>query len=200
MPGSPSDPEGSSPTSERTSLLALFPAHMLVGAACGEVARGDSIKRSHAWLAGAAIAVLPDLDSVILLSLGYRAPTHGLYTHTLIAVAVIGILAWSIGGRRWGILAIAAYSSHLLVDLLRAGKTTSVYPLGPFSADALPPLAPLFPSVPFEWGESFGILPGLYGSQPLRQLLLQTLIGLALFLGAVIGAAVIKRLSRPARS
>jgi hypothetical protein len=173
---------------------------MLVGAACGEVVRGSAIPRSHAWMVGAVIAVLPDMDSVLLLSLGHSAATHGLYTHTLIAVGVVGVLGWIAGGWRWCVLGSAAYVSHLLVDLLRVGDSTSVYPFGPFHAESLAPLAPVFPSIPFEWGESLGPLPGLYGPQPLRQLLLQTLIGLALFLGAVIGAAVIKRSSRPARS
>jgi hypothetical protein len=173
---------------------------MLVGAACGELVRGSAIPRSRAWIAGAAIAVLPDVDSVLLLSLGHSAVTHGLFTHTLFAIVLVGGTAWLLAGARWGVLAAAAYGSHLIVDLLRVGDTTSVYPLGPFRAASLPPLAPLFPSIPFEWGESLGFLPGLYGPQPLRQLLLQTLIGLALFLGAVIGTAMIRRSSRPARS
>jgi membrane-bound metal-dependent hydrolase YbcI (DUF457 family) len=173
---------------------------MLVGAACGELVRGSAIPRSRAWIAGAAIAVLPDMDSVLLLSLGRPAATHGLYTHTLLAIVLVGGMAWLLAGARWGVLAATSYGSHLIVDLLRSGDTTSVYPFGPFRAESLTPLTPLFPSIPFEWGESLGPLPGLYGPEPLRQLLLQTLIGFALFLGTVIGTAVIRRSSRSTRS
>ena len=169
---------------------------MLVGAACGEVVRGKSIRRSHAWAAGAVIALLPDMDSIVLLSLGQSAAAHGFYTHTLLAVAVVTAVAWAVGGTRWGMLAGAAYASHLLVDLLRDGSTTSVFLLGPFLATAAPPLAPLFPTIPFEWGESFGPLPGLYGEQPLQRLLLQTLIGAAIFVAAIVARELIRSRSR----
>jgi inner membrane protein len=75
--------------------------------------------------ASAVLAMTPDLDII--------AGLHRLYTHSIAAVAVVGIVSWLVLRRRTtdavpltAVLA-AAYGSHAVLDLL--GKDTSA-PLG----------------------------------------------------------------------
>jgi membrane-bound metal-dependent hydrolase YbcI (DUF457 family) len=139
-------------------------------------------------LVGAFFGVLPDLDTAILFLHGAAAPNHGLYTHNLVALAAVTLLVGFAAGRDWGLVAGAAYASHLVADLLRDGATTSVHLLWPLSREPLAPLAPVFPTIPFDRPD--GVLT-LYGPEPLVMLVRQTLIGVGFFALAVgVGAAV----------
>lgn len=185
--------------------MALPPAHFLVGAGIGELTRGpDGLARWQVWAAGGLIALLPDTTTMVLFAMGERAGSHGMYTHTLLAVALVAAVGGVIGGWRWALLAGAAYGSHLLVDLLRAG-TASVYLLWPLSDQPAQGIYPLFPTVPFEAGGGIlGEAPGLYGSRPVETFVAQTLVGagffaVALFMGTVLRSSRDERSPRRSR-
>jgi hypothetical protein len=113
-----------------------------VGHAIGGLATAwfaESISRKSSWniplaVACAAIAMTPDLD----IPFG----VHRIYTHSVAAVAVVGLVSWLVLRRRtplatrFALIIAAAYSSHLLLDWL--GKDTSTPPglmaLWPFSS------------------------------------------------------------------
>ncbi len=113
-----------------------------VGHAVGGLATAwlaESITRKSPWtiplaVACAAIAMVPDLD--LLLGI------HRMYTHSVAAVAVVGLVSWLVLRRhtslatRFALIIAAAYLSHLLLDWL--GKDSSTPPglmaLWPFSA------------------------------------------------------------------
>jgi len=177
--------------------LALPPAHMLVGAACAELVRGPTIGRWRAWGVAALVAVLADVDSAARLWLGQGAASHGLFTHSAVAVLTVALAAGAIGGRRWALIVGAAYASHLLVDLLREGATTSVYLFWPLSTPALPPLAPVFPNIPFEADSGLWPPLELHGPRPLRAFFWQTSIGLGVLAAAVAGKQWLERRPRP---
>jgi membrane-bound metal-dependent hydrolase YbcI (DUF457 family) len=98
--------------------------------------------RSHTRVAlvGAALAVAPDFDLVL-------PGAHRTYTHSVGAVAVVGVLSWLVLRRRHdprdhprdaalvAVALAAAYASHLLLDWL--GSDPSIPPglaaLWPFS-------------------------------------------------------------------
>jgi membrane-bound metal-dependent hydrolase YbcI (DUF457 family) len=113
-----------------------------VGHAVGGLATAwfaESISRKSSWsvplaVACAAIAMAPDLD----IPFGI----HRTYTHSVAAVAAVGLLSWLVLRRRtplatrFALIIAAAYGSHLLLDWL--GKDNSTPPglmaLWPFSA------------------------------------------------------------------
>jgi hypothetical protein len=76
-------------------------------------------------VASAVLAVTPDLDII--------AGLHRVYTHSIAAVAAVGIVSWLVLRRRTAdavplaAVLTAAYGSHAVLDLL--GKDTSA-PLG----------------------------------------------------------------------
>ena len=181
--------------------MALPPLHVLIGAAAAEGVRSERVAPWKVWSVGAAVAVVPDVGTAFLLASGHGAAGHGLVSHTLVATAAVVGLAWWAAGRPWGLVAGSAYASHLLVDLLRAGSKTSVYLAWPFSTEPLAPIAPLFAVIPFEWEE--GLLPELYGPDPVGTLVQQTLVGLAVFVGVVAASFAVRgwrgRWRRPAR-
>jgi inner membrane protein len=88
-------------------------------------------------LAGAALAVIPDFD---LLIPGW----HRTYTHSVGAVAVVGVLSWLVLRRRYApgdavrfaAALMAAYASHLLLDWLGSDPSTppGLAALWPFSS------------------------------------------------------------------
>ena len=181
--------------------MALPPLHLLLGAAAAEGVRSERVAPWKAWSVGAVVAVVPDVGAAFLLASGHEAASHGLISHTLVVTAAVVGLAWWAAGRRWGLIAGSAYASHLLVDLLRAGSKTSVYLAWPFSTESLAPIAPLFAVIPFEWEE--GLLPELYGPDPVCTLIRQTFVGLAVFLVVAWASFVARRRfgrTRPARA
>ncbi len=180
--------------------MAFPPAHFLVGAGVGELLRSPArLSRGRAWVAGGLVALLPDLDTILRFALGAPAPNHGVYTHSLVAVMIVGACVWAFLGPRWALLAGAAYASHLVVDLLRAGRT-SVHLFWPFLSEPVPGLYPLFPTIPFEAGGGpLGLPPTLYGPSPLHRVLQQTLIGAAFFLLALAITAIHRRVGQPVR-
>jgi membrane-bound metal-dependent hydrolase YbcI (DUF457 family) len=186
------------PLSSGSHAMPLPPAHLFVGAGAAELARGSTdLPAWKVWLVGAFFGVLPDADTGILFLLGADAPHHGVYTHNLVAVGLVAAAVALLAGAAWGMVAGAAYLSHLAADLLREGGTTSVHLLWPLSAEPMAPLAPLFPRVPFD--RHNGEL-ALYGTDPIGAIVEQTLIAAGFFALAVVTSALFRRLRarRPA--
>jgi membrane-bound metal-dependent hydrolase YbcI (DUF457 family) len=164
--------------------MPLPPTHFLVGAGAADLATaGQPLPRWRVWLVGGLFGVLPDMDTGIGVLLGRSNEFHGIFTHTLLAVLVMGGLAWWVAGRRWAVAAGAAYLSHLLIDLLEFRDRTSVQPLWPLSDRRLTSVAHLFPNVPWERGDGpWGAALSLFEPQILTWLIAQTAVGAAIFL------------------
>jgi membrane-bound metal-dependent hydrolase YbcI (DUF457 family) len=170
------------------------PAHFLIGAGAAELAdTGRRLPRPGAWLLGGALAVIPDFDTAIS-RVSPRIEPHGTYSHSLFAVAVVGVVAWAVGGRHWGALAGAAYGSHLLVDLLDGTGRTNVMLGWPFTRAQPHALGALFPVVEFHRGDGvLGAARSLLEPAVLSQLALQTAVGGVFALGLVALARAVRR-------
>jgi membrane-bound metal-dependent hydrolase YbcI (DUF457 family) len=168
--------------------MPLPPAHVLVGAGAAELTRSDRQgPRRRLWLFGGALGVLPDLDTGIGVLLGRGTEFHGIFTHTLLAVLAVAALTWAIGGRRWAVVAAAAYGSHLLIDLLEDRQGTSVQPWWPLSDERLSSVAPVFPNVPWRHGAGpEGAALSLFDPEVLPWLVAQTAVGALVLLLAVL--------------
>ncbi|MBA4156740.1 MAG: metal-dependent hydrolase [Gemmatimonadetes bacterium] len=167
--------------------MPLPPAHFLVGAGAAELVRGSGQKRWLVWLVGGSFAVLPDVDTALGILLGRTAEFHGVFTHTPLAVVVFALLVWLVAGLRWAGIAAAAYTSHLVVDLLENRTETSVQPLWPLSEATLRSVAHIFPSVPWRRGEGpEGAAESLLDPAVLMWLLAQIAVGLLGFVLCVL--------------
>src|SRR5688572_12334705 len=103
--------------------------HAVAGLAIAWMFRG----RAGLALASALAAVLPDVDLLF--------GSHRTYTHSIGAVAIVGLVSWLVIRRRsdaiGSTLAITvAYGSHLLLDWLGKDSSTpsGVMALWPFSS------------------------------------------------------------------
>jgi membrane-bound metal-dependent hydrolase YbcI (DUF457 family) len=181
--------------------MAFPPAHMLVGAGIAEVVRVyEPLPRWRAWVAAAALAALPDADIMLGLALGQGGADHGTFTHSIVAVVVVGLVAWAVAGRRWGVLAAAAYASHLVVDLLDDRGRTNVLLGWPFTETRPYAIARFFPTVPFEQGHgAMAAARSLLEPEVFSRLLQQTALGALCFVLLLLVAAALRagRLSRP---
>lgn len=173
------------------------PAHLLVGAGVAEVARaatGDRIPRGRAWLAGALLGALPDVDVAIGMAMGRGGAFHGTATHSVAAVVVWTLLAFAVGGGRWAALAGAAYGSHLVLDLLDERGRSNLHLGWPFTAARADAVGEIFPKVVIGGNGLTGAPENLLRARPLENLLLQTILA-ALVLVVLLGIAwLIRRL------
>lgn len=176
--------------------MSFPPAHFLVGAGTAELVNAQHrLPRLRAWAVGGALAVLPDFD-VAIGRVTSDLPPHGTYSHSLFAAAVVALVAWKLGGRRWGALAGATYASHLAVDLLDHVGPTNVMLGWPFSQAAAIGLGQIFPQVVFHRGGGvLGAAQSLLQPAVLTQLALQTVVGGAVALGLVVLASAMRRRS-----
>lgn len=121
--------------------------HAFVGAAMGECAlpRGASARTRIAMMGtGVVAANAPDVDllytGIIAEPLGYLLHHRG-HSHTLPALAVLGMLIWiglrlfpsvrsdaGVAPRQWILLIAAALGSHLLMDAANGYGTHWLYP------------------------------------------------------------------------
>ena len=103
----------------------------------------------------------------------------------------------ALAGRGWGILAGAAYGSHLMVDLLDDRGQTNVllgWPLTDSRPDAM---ARVFPTVPLTQGDGLlGALTSLLEPDTLLALLHQTAVGALFFVVLVAWAQGMVLLSK----
>lgn len=175
--------------------MAFPPAHLLVGVGVAEVARAAAppLPRRRAWILGASLAVVPDLDLVLGLALGRGEQYHGTFTHSIVATLAVGIAAAAMAGWRWGVLSGAGYGSHLLVDLLDDRGRTNVLLGWPFTLERPFAIARVFPPVPF--GRAGGLKESIL-ALPRREAMLalgeQTLIGVLFFLALLTLAGAVR--------
>lgn len=176
--------------------MAFPPAHLLVGFGVAEVVgAARPLPRWRTWAVAGTLAMLPDADIVLGIVLGRGGEYHGTFTHSVLATVLMAVLADRLGGGRWALLAGAGYGSHLLVDLLDARGRTNVLLAWPFSEARAVALAPIFPTVPFRQGSGpVGAAFSLLEPAVFAPLLVQTAIGVALFLGLAAAAWGVRRL------
>lgn len=174
--------------------MAFPPAHLLVGAGAAEVTCALlPLPRWRAWALAATLAVLPDADFGLGLVAGRAGAYHGTFTHSLLAVTVVGMFAAVAAGWRWGVLGAVGYGSHLLVDLLDDRGRTNVLLGWPFTLEQPLAIARVFPTVPFEQGEGVGVaFRSLFEPPVMRALLQQTAVGVACF-AALLALATLAR-------
>lgn len=163
--------------------MPLPPAHLLVGAGAADLATaGTPLPRWKVWLVGAAVGVLPDMDTGVGILLGRSAAFHGIFTHTPVALLAVALLAWWLAGRRWAAVVAAAYASHLVIDVMEAWGRSSVKLLWPFSEWRLGSILPLFHNVPWaRGGGPWGAALSLFQPPALQWLLAQTVMGAGIF-------------------
>lgn len=156
---------------------------MLVGAGLGEVvASANGLSRGRAWALAAVCAVLPDLDIVLEKAIGQGTEHHGTFSHSILATVIMGLMVALVAGRRWGLVALAGYGSHLLVDLLDDRGRTNVQLAWPVSREQAIAIDEVFPKVPFTQGQGVeGAFRSLFTPEVMEQLVRQTLVGAAFF-------------------
>lgn len=167
--------------------MAFPPAHMLIGAGLAEVACAamrDPPPRRFAWAVAAVLAAAPDGDIVLGILLGRGGAYHGTFTHSLTAVAVVALVGYAFGGRRWAAVAGIAYASHLLVDLLDESGPTNLMLGWPFTGARPYSLGRLFPKVPVEGDGVMDTALNVLRPASLLSLLVQTVMAAAV-LGAL---------------
>lgn len=174
--------------------MALPPAHVLVGIGVAEVVRAAApLPRGPAWVAAAGLAILPDMDLALGIVLGRGAEYHGTFTHSLVAIIAVMLLAWARAGGRWAAVVGAGYGSHVLVDLMNDQGRTNVLLGWPFSDDRSFAIARIFPTVPIEAdGGPLSVVLWLLQPRIFELLLLQTAIGALFFLGLLALAWVVR--------
>jgi len=100
--------------------------HSLAGLCGFLLAQKYVVPRRRGWLlvGSVVIANLPDLDFLPGLLLGNPASFHHQATHSLAAVAMVGLLIgslarwWNLNDVGWGSWGGALYLSHVILDLL----------------------------------------------------------------------------------
>jgi membrane-bound metal-dependent hydrolase YbcI (DUF457 family) len=161
---------------------------MLVGAAAAEGVRTLApLPRYRAWLVGAGVALLPDLDFAFRVLTGEYAPIERSVTHSLAATALVALAVWLVAGRRWAALAGAGYASHLLADLLQHQQRTSVALFWPLHEQGMEPILPLFPYADVQRGD--GVLAAarsLFEDDAFAALLQETAIAAGMFFGMLV--------------
>jgi inner membrane protein len=120
--------------------------HALGGTLAGWLAQGSGggdarrPARFSGWLGAGApwlrqvlvfglLGIAPDLDFLLGL--------HSRYTHSIGMAMLVGLVAWRASAQfRWGLAALAAYGSHILLDWLSNDTTApiGIMALWPFRA------------------------------------------------------------------
>lgn len=170
---------------------------MLIGAGLAETARAGMHHppaRIHAWAAGAVLAAAPDGDIVLGILLGKGGTYHGTFTHSVAAAVLVALAAYALGGGRWAVVAGAGYASHLLVDLLDDSGPTNLMLGWPFTGARAYSLGRLFPKVPVEGDGMIDTALNVLRPDALEKLLMQTLLGAAIFAALLLVARGIRRM------
>jgi inner membrane protein len=154
-------------------VLGGIAAGLLAGAqGPGPTASGSRDQRRFQQLAlFGLLGAAPDVDLLF--------GTHSTYTHSIGAVAVVGIIAWLATGRRrprFACAAAAAWGSHLLLDWLGADTTPplGIMALWPVTADFYQSPVSVFQAISrrywlpeFYWYNARGVLRELLILGPL---------------------------------
>lgn len=177
--------------------MAFPPAHLLIGAGFAEVARAGMDRpppRRYAWAVAAVLAAAPDGDIILGILLGRGGNLHGTFTHSLTAAAVVALLAYAVGGGRWAAIAGIGYASHLLVDLLDESGPTNLMLGWPFTGAKPYSLGKLFPKVPVHGDGIVDTALNVLKPGALGNLVLQTLMGAAVYGALLLLARAIRRM------
>ena len=176
--------------------MAFPPAHMLIGAGFAELARAGMTNpppRRFTWAVAAVLAASPDGDIILGILLGQGGNYHGTFTHSLTAAAVVALLGYAFGGRRWAAIAGIAYTSHLLLDLLDESGPTNLMLGWPFTGARPYSLGKVFPKVPLDGEGLMDTALLLLRPRPLGILLVQTLMAAVVFRAQVLAPQAIRR-------
>jgi hypothetical protein len=169
---------------------------MLIGAGLAEAACASMRNPPPRWLAwsvGAVLAAGPDADIIIGILRGRGGADHGTFSHSLIAVVIVTLFGYAIGGGRWAAIGGLGYGSHLLVDLLDDSGPTNLMLGWPFTGARPYSLGKLFPKVPVEGEGMVDTALNVLRPQSLTNLLLQTLLAAAIFAALLLAASAIRR-------
>jgi hypothetical protein len=169
---------------------------MLIGAGLAEAACAGMRNPPPRWLAWSVAAVLaagPDADIIIGILRGRGGADHGTFSHSLIAVVIVALFGYAIGGGPWAAIGGLGYGSHLLVDLLDESGPTNLLLGWPFTGARPYSIGKLFPKVPVEGEGMVDTAMNVLRPQALTNLLLQTLIAAAIFAALLLAASAIRR-------
>lgn len=176
--------------------MAFPPAHMLVGAGFAELACAGMRNPPPRWLAWSVSAVLaagPDADIIIGILRGRGGADHGTFSHSLVAVLIIALMGYVAGGGRWAAIGGLAYGSHLLVDLMDDSGPTNLMLGWPFTGAQPYSIGRIFPKVPVEGDGIIDTALNVLRPHSLLNLLLQTLLGAAIFAALLLAASALRR-------
>jgi hypothetical protein len=169
---------------------------MLIGVGLAEAACAGMRNPPPRWLAWSAAAVLaagPDADIIIGILRGRGGADHGTFSHSLIAVLIVALFGYAVGGGRWAAIGGLSYGSHLLVDLLDDSGPTNLMLGWPFTGARPYSIGKLFPKVPVEGHGIVDTALNVLRPHSLLNLLLQTLLAAAIFAALLLLAAAIRR-------
>ena len=172
------------------------PAHMLIGAGMAEVARAGMRTpppRRIVWPVAAGLAAGPDADLLVGILRGVGGAYHGTFSHSLMAVVIVALAGYALGGGRWAVIGGVAYGSHLLVDLLDESGPTNLMLGWPFTGVHAYSLGKLFPKVPVDGNGMVDTALNVLKPQALTNLVVQTLMAAAVFAAFLLLAAFIRR-------
>ncbi|HYW07659.1 MAG TPA: metal-dependent hydrolase [Longimicrobium sp.] len=174
--------------------MSFPPTHALVAVGLAEVVIAlKPAPRWRVWGVAALLGVMPDFDIILGLLLALGGTLHGTMTHSLSAVVIAALVAYAFGGGRWALIAGTAYGSHLLVDMLDDRGPTNLMLGWPFT-DAHPDaFGRFFPRVPMSGDGVIDTALSLLRPEPLVKLVVQTLMGVMIFLVLAAIARVIRR-------
>ena len=175
--------------------MSFPPAHALIGAGLAEVVTAATpLPRWKVWTVAGFLAVSPDLDIAFGLLVGRGAALHGTFSHSIVAVCIMTLAWFAIGGARWALVGGVGYGSHLLVDMLDESGPTNLELGWPFTPAQPYAIGPLFPKVPFTYDEGLrGALLSLLEPPVFARLVQQTVLAFVIFAGLLVLARHIRR-------
>ena len=175
--------------------MSFPPAHALIAAGLADVVvAARPAPRWRAWMVAAVLGIVPDFDIGLGLLLGRGATLHGTMTHSVAAVVVVALIAYAFGRGRWALIAGTAYGSHLVVDLLDESGPTNLMLGWPFTGARPFAIGRFFPKVPVEGNGPVDTALNLLRPDAIEKLVMQTLLGIAVFLVLLAVAYSIRRL------
>jgi hypothetical protein len=169
---------------------------MLIGAGMAEVARAGMRNPPPRWLVWSTAAVLaagPDADIVIGILRGVGGAYHGTFSHSIVAVVIVALVGYAVGGGRWAAIGGLSYGSHLLVDLLDESGPTNLMLGWPFTGAHPYSLGKLFPKVPVDGNGMVDTALNVLRPDALRNLVLQTLLAAVVCAALLLLAAALRR-------
>jgi LexA-binding, inner membrane-associated putative hydrolase len=170
---------------------------MLIGAGLAETARAGMKDppppRWLVWSVAAVLAAGPDADIIIGILRGRGGADHGTFSHSLMAVAIVALAGYGLGGGRWAAIFGVSYGSHLLVDLLDESGPTNLMLGWPFTGARPYSIGKLFPKVPVEGDGMMDTALNVLRPHALQNLLIQTALAAAIFGALLLCASAIRR-------